>query len=659
MSEQKARKITGISKVKYLGFLVTLVLLLVTIQPAKSIDAQISFNVVMPAGEVHLTTSVVGSTSQLAPDSLTKKPDWTAGGDQENSWFGVSVSTAGDVNGDGYSDVIVGAMGFENAQTDEGKVFVYYGSKAGLSKTPNWTAEGNQEGVLFGASVATAGDVNGDGFSDIIIGARTYTNGQQAGGRVFVYYGSEMGLPGIPNWTASGDQEGDLFGISVSTAGDVNNDGYGDVIIGASLYDNGETDAGRVFIYHGSATGLSNTPDWTAAGNQAHIFFGGSVATAGDVNGDGYSDVVIGAYGFDYEQGMQGQAFVYYGSANGLLSTPNWTAEGNQGGACFGGSVATAGDVNGDGFSDIIVGSSDSCGGLEDRAFAFHGSATGLSAAPAWSAESHQNESDFGDAVAAAGDVNGDGYSDVIVGANRYDSGQEDEGRVFVYYGSEAGLSKTPNWTAEGDQAFAYFGGSVATAGDVNKDGSSDVIVGAWFYDSGQAEEGQAFVYHGQKNVLPQATFIENSLWLTVIFFAGALYFGVCLIGVIGILIRLLSALISGVVKWPGPIVHDPDPDVNRGRLHFGLPLDHLFSTYIWYFLSLAGAFVLSLLSFLSTTPLLAGQVHIRWTWGLPLVIMVVYLGGVIASKKANYHGSQVKRLLADLVGGVEPRLIE
>ena len=151
---------------------------------------------------------------------------------------------------------------------------------------------------------------------------------------------------------------------------------------------------------------------------------------------------------------------------------------------------------------------------MEDRAFVFHGSAIGLSAAPAWSAESHQKESDFGNAVAAAGDVNGDGCSDVIVGADRYDSGQEDEGRIFVYYGSEAGLSKNPNWTAEGDQAFAYFGGSVATAGDVNNDGSSDVIIGAWFYDSGQAEEGQVFVYHGQKPMAPDG--IYDVLWLSV-----------------------------------------------------------------------------------------------------------------------------------------------
>ena len=96
-----------------------------------------------------------------------------------------------------------------------------------------------------------------------------------------------------------------------------------------------------------------------------------------------------------------------------------------------------------------------------------------------------------------AGDVNGDGYSDVIIGANLYDNGQTDEGAVFVYHGSVTGLSTTPDWTAEGDQTWAWFGLSVGNAGDVNGDGYSDVIVGAYRYDNGEGEAGRVFVYHG------------------------------------------------------------------------------------------------------------------------------------------------------------------
>jgi tetratricopeptide (TPR) repeat protein len=161
------------------------------------------------------------------------------------------------------------------------------------------------------------------------------------------------------------------------------------------------------------------------------------------------------------------------------------------------------------------------------------------------------------------------------------------------------------------------------------------------------------------KNILPQTTSTETSPWLMGIFFVGALYFGMRLLGVTGILIRLLVALISGAVKWPGPIVHDPNPNVNWGRLQLGLSSDHLFSTFIGNFGGLAGAFVFFLLSFLSATPILADQVHFRWTWILPIVIIVVYLGGETSSRKASYHGNQVKSLLANLSSGEEPRQIE
>jgi hypothetical protein len=148
------------------------------------------------------------------------------------------------------------------------------------------------------------GDVNGDGYDDVIVGAVGYDDGETDEGRVFVYYGSASGLPPAPDWTAESDQAGAGF-ASVSRAGDVNGDGYGDVIIGASAYDNGQTDEGRVYVYHGSASGLSTTPDEIAESNQDQAFFGFSVGTAGDVNGDGYDDVVVGAPYYTNGQGQR------------------------------------------------------------------------------------------------------------------------------------------------------------------------------------------------------------------------------------------------------------------------------------------------------------------------------------------------------------------
>jgi hypothetical protein len=437
-------------------------------------------------------------------DPLSTTPDWTAESNQAGAQFGFSVASAGDVNGDGFSDVIVGAWLFDNGQTDEGRAFVYHGSASGLSTTPNWTAESNQAGAWFGYSVASAGDVNGDGFSDVIVGARLFDNGQTDEGRAYVYHGSASGLSTTPNWTAESNQASAEFGFSVASAGDVNGDGFSDVIVGAWLFDNPEPNEGRAFVYHGSASGLSTTANWTAESNQAGAQFGVSVASAGDVNGDGYSDVIVGAHLFTNGEAGEGRAFVYHGSASGLSTTPNWTAESNQGNAFFGVSVASAGDVNGDGFSDVIVGAYlfDNPEQDEGRAFVYHGSASGLSTTPNWTAESNQAGGGFGWSAASAGDVNGDGYSDVIVGAFGFDNPEQDEGRAFVYHGSASGLSTTPNWTAESNQGNAFFGVSVASAGDVNGDGFSDVIVGASLFDNGETDEGRAFVYHGSASGL-------------------------------------------------------------------------------------------------------------------------------------------------------------
>ena len=322
----------------------------------------------------------------LIVDPLMTSPAWTNESNQASAGFGLSVATAGDVNGDGFSDVIVGAWGYDNGEGNEGRAFVYHGSAAGLSTIPAWTAESNQNGGNFGVSVATAGDVNGDGFSDIIVGAPLFGNGESFEGRVFAYHGSAVGLSTTPAWTAESNQAGAEFGRSVATAGDVNGDGFSDVIVGAYYYDNGETDEGRAFAYHGSAAGLSTTPAWTAESNQAAAEFGRS-ATAGDVNGDGfYEDVIVGDYHYDNGETNEGRAFAYHGSATGLLPTAAWSAESNQASANFGFSVATAGDVNGDGFSDVIVGASSYDNGQldEGRAFAYHGSAAGLATTAAW-----------------------------------------------------------------------------------------------------------------------------------------------------------------------------------------------------------------------------------------------------------------------------------
>ncbi|MBK8983687.1 MAG: FG-GAP repeat protein [Ignavibacteria bacterium] len=443
---------------------------------------------------------------QGSANGLSDSANWITENNQAISSYGYSVSTAGDINGDGYSDVLVGAWRFDAVTSNEGKVYLFNGSPSGLSDSDNWFTESDQEDAYFGCSVSTAGDVNGDGYSDVIIGAEEYDDGEQNEGSAFVYLGSSSGLSVFHDWAGEGNQAEANYGYSVSTAGDVNGDGYADVIVGAVSYNNSESFEGIAFLYLGSASGLSDTANWSAEGNQQNTSFGSAVSTAGDVNGDGFSDVIVGGANYDESKG---KTFVFHGSTQGLSDSSDWTYESVQGYSYFGGSVSTAGDVNGDGYSDVIIGArnyrnNNLDGGPigEGVAFVFYGSASGLSNAPDWTKEGDQNSSKFGNSVSTAGDVNGDGFSDVMVSADNYNNGETGEGKVFVYYGSQTGISNIEDWSAEGNLAFSNFGSSVSTAGDVNGDGYSDIIIGAQSFNAGEIEEGKAFVYHGSSSGL-------------------------------------------------------------------------------------------------------------------------------------------------------------
>ena len=233
------------------------------------------------------------------------------------------MGTAGDVNGDGYDDVIVGAPYWHNPETDEGAAFVYGGSSTGLSETaaPLWSKASNQTGAEFGFSVGTAGDVNGDGYADIVVGSPSWTSGGDERGAVWLYYGSAGGTHTAPDWYNPGDQADALYGYSVGTAGDVNGDGYSDLdrrraLLGGRCSLPSE---GRAWVYLGSRAGLRYDLHWYAEGNNYIAQMGHSVGTAGDVNGDGFSDVIVGAPGYgDDGLTQEGKVWVFHGSSGGL-----------------------------------------------------------------------------------------------------------------------------------------------------------------------------------------------------------------------------------------------------------------------------------------------------------------------------------------------------
>ncbi len=243
------------------------------------------------------------------------------------------------MNNDGFSDVIVGAPNYNNQTC---RAYIYFGgSNMDSLEDITMTGEGNLNS--FGLSVSGAGDVNNDGYSDVIVGAYGYNSLK---GRAYIYYGGSS-MDNIPDVTLTGSTDESLGG-SVSGAGDVNGDGYSDVIVGAQGSNSG---TGRAYVYYGGSP-MNNIPDVTLTGESAHEYFGTSVSNAGDVNGDGYSDVIVGAFSYNSNTG---RAYIYYGGSN-MDNTADITLTGESPNDYFSLSISGAGDVNNDGYSDVIVG---------------------------------------------------------------------------------------------------------------------------------------------------------------------------------------------------------------------------------------------------------------------------------------------------------------
>ena len=382
-------------------------------------------------------------------DSLAVSPKWIGVGENQSDQYGSSVCSA-DVNGDGYDDVIVGAPGFSE---NTGRVYVYLGSPSGLVETPAITLTGETPD-MFGVKVSSAWDVNGDGYDDVIVG---FGNNYPYG-KVKIYYGSHSGLIDTFSITLIGGTEGDLFGRSFSSTGDVNGDGYDDVIVGAP---GTNVTYGGFYIYLGSPSGLSATASITVTSQIISDGFGQSVSSAGDVNGDGFGDMVVGAGG----PNSASKVYIYLGSPLGLTPTPSSILTGH------GCASACSADMNGDGFDDVVIGAP---GGSDGRVYIYLGSSSGLTT-DSIMLMGDSSYYEYGSSVSCA-DVNGDGLGDVIVGAPDHYTGV-DYGKVYVYLSPLSLLRTGPSLTLIGDAGSDHYGSSVCSA-DVNGDGFSDIVVG-------------------------------------------------------------------------------------------------------------------------------------------------------------------------------------
>lgn len=413
--------------------------------------------------------------------------------------FGIAVAGAGDLNGDGFDDQIIGAYlheepGFSNS----GRVYVLSGADGSFLYTFDGVASGDQ----FGHRVA-AGDVDGDGVNDVIIAARLQDSNGTNSGRVYVFDGATGATMAI--LTLDGDVAGAEFGLGIA-AEDMNGDGRADIIVGSRLHDSpGLTNNGKVHVYSGASTTAVPVLLFSVEGEGTGDLFGFAVTGLGDVNGDGLGDIAVGAIRHDGPNGVDsGKVYVYAGGTTGAdlpaAAAALYTLDGDAASDDFGVAVAGAGDVDGDGAGDIIIGAQRAFSG-RGRVYV-HSGATGsprlftfTGDAPGGINVGHR----LGVTVAGGGDTNCDGVPDIIAGGGELNFRR---GRIKVFSGAD-GLTLL---SQDGETTSSFFG-VVGNAGDVDGDGRADVIVGANIQGTTNGgNSGKIFIFADNLNNAPCVT---------------------------------------------------------------------------------------------------------------------------------------------------------
>lgn len=374
-------------------------------------------------------------------------------------WFNVGRVRC-DFNADGYDDVAVGAVSV--TRNDINAVYFYYGS-AGVEfdAASNGTKTRPSDSVAgFGTALSCAGDVDGDGFADLLVGAPF---SDHLTGDAWVYFsdGGDI-FSGVPWELRHGLEEGVEFGGTLSAAGDVDGDGFDDIIVG-------ELGGPYAYLYRGdSSERIADPISLSLDVNASSVV--AAVASAGDVNGDGFFDVMVSFQPRD-SLGHQAVGLYFGGTGLGFDAVPDIELAAPMEDSNFGSAIAGAGDVDGDGFGDVIVGSH----GLS-RSYIYIGGPDGLKPAP-YLTLAGKARTNFGLAVASAGDMNGDGFGDVAVGTSDYSN---DPGTVYIYMGGSGKMLNGSadvafHRPANGDG----FGPVLGSSGDVNGDGFSDLTIAA------------------------------------------------------------------------------------------------------------------------------------------------------------------------------------
>jgi hypothetical protein len=468
---------------------------------------------------------------------------------------GFSVGSAGDFDGDGVDDFVVGAWGSDpNGHAESGTAYLVFGNTtpgdlefdlSTLDGADGFKIQGDAADDRAGFSVAPAGDVNHDGKDDLIIGAYgADPNGVLNAGASYVlfgkarqYYGGTVNvssLDGSTGFKIFGEAANDFSGLSVGGAGDVNGDGFDDVIIGANGADpNGDVVAGASYIVFGrpghfpsqvNLSELDGSNGFKISGAAAGDLSGFAVAAAGDMNGDGFDDIIIGAHGASINGAASGAAYIVFGKERfpaemnlSVLSGLNgFRLEGGAADDHAGFAVSGAGDLNGDGFDDVLVGAYGAHGDKVGSTYVIYGRQGGFAATlnllslnaatTGFEVFGSADQDLSGSAVRAAGDVNHDGYDDLVIGAPWADPHGDLSGASYVVFGrshfianqiSLGALSGESGFKISGEAAGDGAGTAVSGIGDFNGDGFDDLVIGAPGADPHGLSSGAAYLVYG------------------------------------------------------------------------------------------------------------------------------------------------------------------
>jgi hypothetical protein len=490
------------------------------------------FNLII-IGPLPLNLTHPASALRYDMDTDLSDVDASFRGEFPWNYAGFWVSAAGDVNGDGFDDILIAS------DKNGGKTYLIFGKESGWEKDVNLSNADagfiSENPSDYALSVSGAGDVNSDGFDDILIGAPYNSDGGIRAGKVYLIFGKASGW--LINMSLSDadasfigesgeDHAGGYDGVACAGVGDVNGDGFDDILIGADLNNEGGVDAGQVYLIFGKASGWSqdvilSQADASFIGENANDVAGRYISRAGDINCDGYDDILIGSEWNDEGGDDAGKVYIIFGKASGWskdtdLSEADASIIGENADDWIGESKAGAGDVNGDGYDDILIGGYTHNNG-NGKIYLFFGKASG------WEKKTSISSADAsflgekagdgaGWSIAGTGDVNGDGYDDFSISAFWNDEGGTDSGQTYLILGKESGWTKNTalhntDASFSGVYGWENSGSISGHGGDFNGDGNDDIVIGANGNDDFGRNTGKVYVIFPEFNYFPKTIY--------------------------------------------------------------------------------------------------------------------------------------------------------